>query len=141
MYKQFDKELFAKYDEMGRSIVKDFVKTKEVRAVDNPDKYGIDLLLYKNDRLVGLAEVEVRNSWKGLTFPYEDLNVPQRKKKLLDNNILTYFFSINADGTAMFYCKAKEVLNSELKESGNKYIASGEHFYKVPIDKLKYVVL
>jgi len=41
----------------------------------------------------------------------------------------------------MFYCKAKEVLNSELKESGNKYIASGEHFYKVPVDKLKYVVL
>jgi hypothetical protein len=53
----------------------------------------------------------------------------------------TFFFSINADGTALFFCKAEDVLSSEVKESRNKYVYKGEYFYKVPLDKLTHVTL
>jgi hypothetical protein len=139
--KRFDKELFDKYDKMGRDIVKSYVGQWGMVAEDNPDRYGVDLNLYADGKLVGVAEVEVRNSWKTVEFPYEDLNVPHRKKKLLENDIDTFFFSINAEGSALFFCKAEDVLSSEVKESRNKYVYKGEHFYKVPLDKLTHVAL
>lgn len=139
--KRFDKELFDKYDQMGRDIVKSFVGQWGMLAEDNPDRYGVDLLLYAEGKLVACAEVEVRNSWKTVEFPYEDLNVPHRKKKLLENEVDTFFFSINSEGTALFFCKAEDVLSSEVKESRNKYVYKGEHFYKVSLDKLTHVVL
>lgn len=139
--KRFDKELFDKYDKMGRDIVKSYVGQWGMFAEDNPDKYGVDLLLYSDKGLVACAEVEVRNSWKTVEFPYEDLNVPHRKKKLLENELDTFFFSINAEGTALFFCKAEDVLGSDVKESRNKYVYKGEHFFKVPLDKLTHVKL
>ncbi len=81
--KRFDKELHDTYDKFGRDVVKDYVSSFwGMEARDNPDRYGIDLHLYKDDLLIGYAEVEVRLSWKTVEFPYEDLNVPNRKKKL-----------------------------------------------------------
>jgi hypothetical protein len=140
--KRFDKDLHDTYDKFGRDIVKSFVSsTWNMEARDNPNRYGVDLHLYVNDELVGFAEVEVRLSWKTLEFPYEDLNVPERKRKLLNQELPTYFFSINKDGTALFHCEAKHVLESDVKESRNKYVFQGEHFFKVPLDKLSYVTL
>lgn len=140
--KRFDKELHDTYDKFGRDIVKSYVSSFwGMEARDNPNRYGVDLHLYKDDLLVGYAEVEVRLSWKTVEFPYEDLNVPNRKKKLLTQDMLTYFFSVNKDGTALFHCEAAAVLASEVKESRNKYVYQGELFYKVPLDRLSYVVL
>lgn len=141
--KRFDKDLHAQYDKLGRDVVKGFVnKNWEMEAEDNPNPYGIDLLLYKDGVLCGLAEVEVRPAWKTIEFPYEDLNVPQRKRKLLENTGQpTFFFSVNKDGTALFHCDAESVLQSELKESHNKYVRAGEYFFKVPLDKLTHIVL
>jgi hypothetical protein len=140
--KRFDKELHDIYDKMGRDIVKDFVSSFwSMQALDNPNRYGVDLHLYKDDVLVGYAEVEVRLAWKTLEFPYEDLNVPERKRKLLVQDLPTYFFSINKDGTALFHCHGDVVLESETKEVANKYVWKGEQFFKVPLDKLTYVIL
>ena len=141
--KRFDKELHDTYDKLGRDVVKKFVADHwGMTAEDNPNRYGIDLLLYKDNELCGLAEVEVRLSLKTVEFPYEDLNVPQRKRKLLENTGQpTFFFSVNKDATALFHCGAEAVLASELKESSNKYVRSGEYFYKVPLDMLTHVVL
>lgn len=142
MRKWFDKELHDTYDTMGRDIVKNFVSSFwSMKAVDNPKVRGVDLHLYDGDKLVAYAEVEVRPSWKTLEFPYEDLNVPERKRKLLEQGLPTYFFSINKDGTALFHCEAKDVLSCEVKEVANKYVYKGEQFFKVPLDRLNYVVL
>ena len=140
--KKFDKALHEKYDKLGRDTVKGFVKASwGWEARENPNKYGVDLLLYSDGALCGCAEVEVRNSWKSKLFPFKDLNVPQRKEKLLNNDILTFFFSVNGNTDALFYCKAEDVLSSPLVENKNKYVAEGELFYKVPLDRLTYVDL
>ena len=140
--KRFDKTLHDQYDNAGREVVKNYFSSKlNITAKDNPDLYGVDLLLYRDNELIGYAEVEVRNNWKTNAFPYDTLNVPYRKKKLLDNDLPTFFFSVNSIKTRMFCCKAENVLGCEVKENPNKYVKSDEYFYKVPVSILKTIEL
>ena len=138
--KKFDQSLYDQYDDAGRKIVKNYFLHKlNIIAKDNPDQYGVDLILYRHDKAIGYAEVEVRNNWKTDAFPYDTLNVPNRKKKLLTNDLPTFFFSINSIGTRMFCCKAEDILSCEIKENPNKYVQSNEYFYKVPVNTLKLI--
>ena len=140
--KKFDPTLHEQYDDIGKNIVISYFKNKlNIEASGNPDIYGVDVILYRNNKPIGYAEVEVRNNWNSDNFPYDTLNVPCRKKKLLDNDLPTYFFSINKIQTRMFCCTADVVLNSRIQENPNKYVKSKEYFYKVPVDKLKLINL
>ena len=133
IYKDFDRDLHNRHDVQGRETVKNYVSAHKdgLIAKDNPDEYGVDLLFYKYDRLVGYGEVEVRTNWKATVFPFKSLHVPERKKKLLDNALVTLFFSVNEKHTQMFVCKAETVLNAPLVEVSNKYVQKGELFYDV----------
>jgi hypothetical protein len=137
-YKQFDKQLHDTYDAEGREIVKKYVHDNHphLTAVDNPDQYAVDLCIYKENTLVGYAEVEVRTNWKTEHFPFKTLHVPERKTKLLNNTLPTLFFSINEQLTHMYYCKAQTVLNSPLVNVPNKYVSNNEHFYNVHVNQL-----
>ena len=135
-YKRFDQELHNKFDKSGRQVVKEFLSKQGIKAEDNEDKYGVDLVLYKNGEKQGYAEVEVRPAWKGAKFPYEDLNIPYRKKKLFSNDLKTVFFSINNEMTHLFWCDAETVLNAKVAVISNKYVKN-EKFYKVQLEDLK----
>jgi len=140
--KKFDPSLHNKYDDVGRTVVKNYFKSKlNIDAIDNSDIYGVDLILTKNNNVVGYAEVEVRNNWDKDNFPFDTLNVPSRKKKLLENEMPTFFFSVNKILTRMFCCKAEIVLQCPLVENKNKYVKDGEYFYKVPVNDLKLIIL
>jgi hypothetical protein len=138
--KPFDPSLHDRYDSPGRQVVKEYITNRLcLTAQDNPDIYGVDLIIYKENKIVGYAEVEVRNNWSSDTFPYDTLNVPYRKKKLLENDKPTFFFSVNKPQTRMFCCTAEIVLNSNVEENRNKYVKSDEYFYKIPVNKLKLI--
>lgn len=139
--KKFDRALFDQNDERGRTIVKNFFHGLGIQATDNPDTYAVDLVLSREGKLIGYAEVEVRHNWKTDEFPYDTLNVPSRKEKLLRNPLPTYFFSINSLGTRMFAATDDVVLSSPLQENPNKYVAKGELFYKVALDRCKMIVI
>jgi len=139
--KPFDASLHAQHDKDGRDFVKAFYKKHGLDAQDNPDQYGVDLLVYYDDSLVGYAEVEVRQNWDKEQFPFDTLNVPERKQKLLTNDLETTFFSVSKDHSRAFMCQDRIVLSSPLMESANKYVGSGEKFFKVPIDQIKLVQL
>lgn len=138
--KEFDSDLHDKYDGIGKSLVISYFRNKlKIDARENSNEYGVDVVLYRNDKPIGFAEVEVRNSWYSDVFPYDTLNVPCRKEKLLKNELPTYFFSINKLMTKMFCCTAEEVLRSEIRENKNKYVREKEFFYKVPVKNLKLI--
>ena len=140
--KKFDKALHDEHDDIGRTIVKNYFKSRlNFEVIDNPDIYGVDLIIYRDAKKVGFAEVEVRTNWNTNNFPFSTLNVPLRKKKLLQNELPTYFFSINHIHTRMFCCDADVVLNCSIEENKNKFVKNNEYFYKVPIDKLKLIIL
>ena len=135
--KKFSPSLHNKYDNFGREIVKKFVKdTWNLEAKDNPDQYGIDLVIYKGEKKVGYAEVEVRTNWKGLEFPFDELNVPERKGKLFNNDLPSLLFSVNQKGTALMYCTESVLLESRKEVSPNKYLKN-EKFFKIPIKKMR----
>ena len=143
MTKKFSPELHEKYDFFGRGIVKRFfADTWKLVAEDNPDQYGIDLVIYKKGIPVGYAEVEVRTNWKSLNFPFEELNVPKRKMKLFmrDNDLPSLFFSVNCYGTALLYCSTDLVMKSRLENSPSKYM-DYEEFFKVPVERMTFAVL
>lgn len=138
-YKKFSKKLHEKFDNAGKQAVKKFLTSlkKGYEVKENEDKYGVDLVVYKDGEKVAYAEVEVRPAWKGAKFPYEDLNIPFRKKKLLCNELKTMFFSINNELTHMLWCNAKTILKSKTAFVTNKYVKN-EKFFKVDLKDLKY---
>lgn len=138
--KKFDVNLHKQYDDIGKNIVISYFRNKiGLDARENTDTYGVDIVLYRNETVIGYAEVEVRNNWNSDVFPFDTLNVPLRKKKLLDQELPTYFFSINKKNTMMYCCPSEVVLQSPVKESPNKYVSEKEYFYKVPVEKLKLI--
>ena len=140
--KPFDKTLHDDYDEFGRSKVKTYFLNKYgIILKDNSDIYGVDLIAYKDDKKIGYVEVEVRASWNKDIFPYNSLNIPIRKEKLLKNNLKTYLVSVNKLGTYAFICSDNAILSSSIEESKNKYVSSGEFFYKLNLKDIKLVKL
>lgn len=139
--KKFDNYLHSQYDDVGKNIVISYFQNLGFDARENTDRYGVDVVLYRNNIPIGYAEVEIRNNWNTDVFPFDTLNVPLRKKKLLDQDLPTYFFSINKTNTRMYCCPAEIVLESPVKENPNKYVKEKEYFYKVPLEKLKLIVL
>lgn len=138
-YKKFSKKLHEKFDSAGKQAVKKFLTSlkKGYEVKENENKYGVDLVVYKNGKKVAYAEVEVRPAWKGAKFPYEDLNIPFRKQKLLRNDLKTMFFSINNELTHMLWCNAETILSSKVATVSNKYVKN-EKFFKVELADLKY---
>jgi len=67
-YKAFEQNLHDQYDSEGKYTVIQFFKERNIEARENPDKYGVDIILYRNDKIIGFAEVEVRLMWKGPKF-------------------------------------------------------------------------
>ena len=139
--KQFNAELHNHFDEVGRlRAYKLFKRNYGIELVDNPDEYAVDLIAIKNNKIVGYVEVEVREAWDGL-FLYDTLNIPSRKKKLLTNNLPTVLLAFNKQGTFCFICKDQTVLASPLVEIPNKYMATGEFFYQVPVNKIRLITI
>ena len=139
--KPFSVNLHTTYDDIGRTrAYRMFAKYFDVVLEDNPDEYGTDMIAYRNGQKVGYVEVEVRAAWDG-AFPFDSLNIPYRKKKLLKNDLPTVLVAFNQQGTMAYLCKDSVVLASPVVEIHNKYMEKGEMFYQVPLDKIKLITL
>jgi hypothetical protein len=128
-FKKFDKALYEKNDSIAREAAKKFFEAQGVTAVDNPDKYGVDLLLDTGS----CVEVEVKHTWKD-EFKFDTLQIPARKEKFAKLGCV--FMVFNSNITKAFIVHGAVVLDSPKKEVYNKYVAKGEMFFQVPVDKL-----
>lgn len=103
------------------------------------DKYKVDLII-ENEFMVpvGYAEIEMRD-WEECPFP--TIHIPERKKKLFDNDMPTTYFVVSKSLKKAWWCKTEEILESPLIEVKNKAVPEGEYFYDVPVDKFRCVDL
>ena len=62
--KKFDYELFKQNDKLAREVGKAYWKSKGRTAIDNPDKYGPDLVVDGEF----YCEMEIKRAWKGKEF-------------------------------------------------------------------------
>ena len=142
MRKPFSQDMHDAYDGTGKSRVAEHFKIAYgIDLVEHEDKYAVDLVAYKDGKKLGYVEVEVRDSWSKDEFPFDSLHIPERKEKLLNNDMRTYLVSVNKLGTKAFICDATVILNSPRMEKNNKYVEHGELFFLVDPSRIKLVNL
>ena len=124
-YKQFSKENHAANDKPAIDIVINFLKSKGVDATENPDKYGIDIIVPR-------YEVERREIWIN-DFPFKTVHIPARKKKFLNYSIV--YAIVNRDFNRIMFCTSEVIKQSNLIEVPNKSVPEGEYFYDVPVEE------
>ena len=140
-YKAFDQYLHDACDPPARQAVTDYVKMKwGLDAKPNPNKYGVDLICYRQEKPVGYIEVEVRN-WGVKLCPYDTIHIAQRKQKLFNNDLKTLMFVVTYDFQNAYWTTANEVQKAPLKEIPNRAVSKDEWFYDVPMDVWKFVDL
>lgn len=134
MYKPFEQELHDQFDEPAKRKVAEFLERHcNVTVYPNPDKYGVDLLLCRDDICIGSAEVEVRQ-WS--PCPYSTIHIPQRKEKYFGER--TLFFALTKDLMYAYWIQTKFVKQYPLKEISNYKIPRGEMFFDVPIEQFNF---
>jgi len=134
--KKFDQALHDKYDPPARAAVAAWIKMKwGFDALDNPDIYGTDLIIYRDGKKIGYAEVEVRQ-WN--PCPYPTIHVPVRKKHMLEVP-KTLFFALTQDMTHAYWINGDKTLDFSTIEMRDK--TKHEAYYDVPKELFKYVDL
>ena len=137
--KQFNQALHDQYDPPARDAVTKWVKMKwGLECRENPNVYGVDLLVYRADKLVGYIEVEVR-SWDCCHYP--TIHVGLRKEKLFQQDRPVLFFALTQDLIHAYWAKTQVIEGSPLIEVKNIEVPAGELFFDVPVKHFKYVNL
>ena len=138
--KEFNKELYDDNDTIAKEKAIEYFKKIGMIARHNPDRYGIDLIVDNKF----YCEVEVKHNWKTSRFPFNDLQYSERKRKfaILDSDEFpVVMMVINSLLTDALVVRGKDVLSSPSQEVSNKYIKSGEYFFKIPINKTTRIKL
>lgn len=136
--KPFEQDLHDKYDQPAKDAVARFLtKNVGLRVESNPNQYGVDLLLFRGDKEIGGAEVEVRQ-WSP-ACPYSTIHIPQRKRKFFGERVL--FFALTKDMKSAYWITTYGIDQYPLREVRNVKVASGEMFYDVPTKEFTFVDL
>lgn len=132
--KKFDLNLYNQNDKIYKDKVIEYFRKEGIELIENPDRYGIDLLNLNEDVIIMGFEVEHRFNWSGDVFPYTTINVPYRKGKFVSDKYKTYYCALNKEFTIIFLLDMDKLKSCKIKENKNKYINEGEMFYSVPIN-------
>lgn len=139
--KPFSKSLHSRNDPTSRQIVKEYLAKQGIVVDDNPNKYGIDLI--SSDGTLQI-EVEHRLSWETETWPFPDINVPERKAKFLADGKAQYII-LSRDFSHIGIVRGQDVKeymhDGNLHLNKNKYVKDGEYFYKIPIFSFRWICI
>lgn len=158
--KQFDQQEHDLYDKLGKQAILKYLNAvlpSSLRSIENPNRFGIDLLsLNEDDQVRFCWEIEVRHgNWQNDTeFPFREINCIERKdyqwrkdyeflKKIpykLTNNCVVYYVQLNKLCTRAVFIKDSVILEHDLipwynRKSDNEYVR------QVPISRTKQVNL
>ena len=137
--KPFEQSVFNQTDDIAKTTGIQLYNTlfNNVDTRENPDPYGIDLLIHNKEtnEIIGAAEVEIKLVWEG-KFKYKSLHFPERKSKFIAGS--TYFTVFDKHLTQCFIVTGETLAKSRLKEVKNYKIKEGEYFFDVPIENCFY---
>jgi hypothetical protein len=134
--KKFDPKLHEQADEPAKTVTKFYVGRFGYDAEDNPNIYGVDLIVPD----VCYIEVERRFMWKeGDKFPFWNLHIPHRKRKFFNLDMPTLVFTWNYALTHFIRLHEDVIKNSPVIEKATEAMPEGEHFYEVNLSQGKIV--
>jgi hypothetical protein len=135
--KPFEQDLFDEFDAPAKQVVSKYIESvSDVLVQSNPDQYGVDLLIIKGDKVLGAAEVEVRQ-W--IECRFSTIHVLQRKQKYFNGR--TLFFALAKDLKSAHWIETDKIDKHPLVEVSNYKVASGELFFDVPINEFVRIEL
>jgi len=135
--KPFEQDLFDEFDAPAKQVVSKYIESiSDVLVQSNPDQYGVDLLIIKGDKVLGAAEVEVRQ-W--IECRFSTIHVLQRKQKYFSDR--TLFFALAKDLKSAHWIETNKIDRHPLIEVSNYKVASGELFFDVPINEFVRIEL
>jgi hypothetical protein len=132
--KRFDRNLYKLYDELAKDATRLYNKKLGKSVSDNTNRYRQDLVC--DDYLL---ECEVKLVWEGDEFPYENVQLPQRKQKFFDSPTQFYIWNKSLTRAATFW--SEEIKDLSPVEVPNKYVYKGEYFFQIPLDRVTFVSL
>tara|TARA_R110002020_G_scaffold38183_8_gene115083 strand:- start:177 stop:596 length:420 start_codon:yes stop_codon:yes gene_type:complete len=127
--KPFDQETHGANDAIGKKAVLQFLKQMNVNAEENPDQYGVDIIVKDRERTY---EVERRPMWR-LVWPFDTVHIPERKTKFLKPDMV--YAVVNVDCDKIMLCSSETILKYPQVEVPNKSIVAEEYFYDVPLNE------
>lgn len=128
-----------KCDPPGRNAIIKYVKREwGLDAENNPNKYAVDLIIKKDNEVIGYAEIETRR-WNYL--PFNTIHIPKRKDKLFNDILPTYYFVVSRFMVRAWYCNTKDILNSPVFEIPNTSLSQDEYFYDVDLKHFTEITL
>ena len=132
--------MFKQNDKLAREVGKAYWKSKGKTAVDNPDRYGPDLVV---DGVFTVRwKLNVHGKVKSLNIKHARYHIEKLSIWTKISTISRHIFSSLIMNRIMpFILKAEDVASSPVVEVPNKYVPSGEMFFQVPLDKLNLVEL
>jgi hypothetical protein len=137
--KRFSRDLYDRYDLQAKLAGLQYLMEMEATQITTPiNRYGVDLEYLMGDR-AGMLECEVKAVWAGGGFPYPTVNVLGRKTKFFKEGAELLLMS--ADLATGLSIPAEIVLDSPMEEVRNKYVNSGEWFYKVDVNRATGIYL
>ena len=132
MAKRFSPELHAENDELCRNAAlesKSLLLHLGIDAlVDNPDKYGVDLIGYLEDEISCYVEVERKHGWSGPHFGFKTLHIPLRKKKFCWLDKPTHFVVFNKECSHAGLAQDTDLIDSKVVSLFVKYEANAQFF-------------
>ena len=137
--KPFSKALHDQNDEPAKNAVWRYLFNNWNVEVEEGDTYGVDLVCFRDRKIVGYVEVERRHNWVG-DFPFDSVHVPFRKKKFLDLDRPMTLFSVKRDLSQALWCPGEDIKNSPVEVKSNKFMTQ-EKFFVVPLNKWRKVCL
>lgn len=138
---KFNKEAFDAVDELSRNASKKYISSKGYCVKDNPDVYGVDLIVYLNPTKKIYVECERRNIWSNGKFPYDTIHIPYRKKKFVELDYPCIYHAWDSNYEYAVSIHSNVIKDSPVVEVPNRAIAAGEYFYDIPMNKTKIIKL
>lgn len=141
MRKRFDRELYNEVDKKTKEKVFSLLEEFDnIHAAENTKKTKVDILVTDpdTDELKFNIECEVKRVWKNKEFPYESVQIPERKLKYAILDKPTLFVMFNVDYSAYLVIKSADLVASPCVEVPNKYVYKGEKFFQVPLTKVVF---
>ena len=135
MRKAFSQSLHGKYDDIARQVTMHYMERKGYKMRENPNIYAQDLIAHNGDNSF-YVECEVKTVWKGDEFPFDTVQLPERKKKFFNKS--TLFFIWNNDMTRAATFKSDDIKDLTPVEVSNKFLSSGEKFYQIPLELVRF---
>ena len=139
----FSEKQFSENDRRGKEAFRKlwvYSPYSRYQLVDPIDPFTCDFDVMDGDRWVASIEIEVKNCWKTVTFPWIDVQILPRKQKFWENerhnggHPVTFVMFSSDLSHHLAFCDSSMMMAFNMPARSHGSIASrGEDFHAVPI--------